>query len=142
MRRKELCMDQVLCSDASSGQRVREQKAGVAGESYSLERKVLSTRVACERDTKRNNKSKRGKVLTRCEHNTSKKEEGLDARAVPRKEENVLHRLGIQGMTGAWHVQLYTHISLLTIKGASAVRRVARTNGGKGSEYVMVPVWP
>jgi hypothetical protein len=53
MRRKELRTDQVLRNDASSGQRVREQKAGVAGKSYSLERKVLSTRVACERNTKR-----------------------------------------------------------------------------------------
>jgi hypothetical protein len=39
---------QVLRSDASSGQRVREQKAGVAGKSYSLEWKVLSTYVMCE----------------------------------------------------------------------------------------------
>jgi hypothetical protein len=46
-------------------------------------------------------------------------------------EENVLHRLEIQGMAGAWHVQWYTHIGLLTIKGASAVRRVTTTNGGK-----------
>jgi hypothetical protein len=53
MRGKELRMDQVLRSDASSGQRVREQKAGVAGKSYSLEGKVSSTRVACERNTKK-----------------------------------------------------------------------------------------
>jgi hypothetical protein len=45
-------MDQVLHSDVSSGSRVREEKAGVTGKSYSLERKVLSTRVACERDAK------------------------------------------------------------------------------------------
>jgi hypothetical protein len=48
MQGKELRTDQVLRSDASSGQRVREQKAGVAGKSYSLERKVSSTYVACE----------------------------------------------------------------------------------------------
>jgi hypothetical protein len=53
MRRKELRTDQVLRSDASSGQRVKEQKAGVAGKSYSLERKVSSTRVVCERNTKK-----------------------------------------------------------------------------------------
>jgi hypothetical protein len=53
MRRKELCTDQVLHGDASSGLRVRERKAGVAGKSYSLERKVSSTRVVCERDTKK-----------------------------------------------------------------------------------------
>jgi hypothetical protein len=46
-------MDQVLCSDASSGSRVREGKARVAGESYSLERKVSSTKMACERNTKK-----------------------------------------------------------------------------------------
>jgi hypothetical protein len=44
MRGKELCMDQVLHSDMSSGQRVREQKAGVTGKSYSLERKLSSPR--------------------------------------------------------------------------------------------------
>jgi hypothetical protein len=37
MREKELRMDQVLHSDASSGQRMREQKAGVASKCYSLE---------------------------------------------------------------------------------------------------------
>jgi hypothetical protein len=49
-------------------------------------------------------------------------------------EEYVLHQLEVQGMAGAWHVQQYTHIGLLTIKGASAERRVAATNGGKGNE--------
>jgi hypothetical protein len=34
------------------GQRIRELKARVAGKSYSLERKVSSMRVACERDAK------------------------------------------------------------------------------------------
>jgi hypothetical protein len=53
MRGKELRTDQVLHSNASSGQRVREQKAGVTGKSYSQERKVSSTRVACERNTKK-----------------------------------------------------------------------------------------
>jgi hypothetical protein len=49
-------------------------------------------------------------------------------------EGNILHQLEVQGMAGAWHIQWYTHIGLLTIKGASAARRVVRTNGGKGSE--------
>jgi hypothetical protein len=60
MQGKELCTDQVLHSDLSPGQRVRERKAGVAGKSYSLERKVSSMRVACERDPKRNSKSESG----------------------------------------------------------------------------------
>jgi hypothetical protein len=54
-------------------------------------------------------------------------------------EENVLHRLEIQGMAGAWHIQQYTHIGLLTIKGASAARRVARANGGKESQEMNSP---
>jgi hypothetical protein len=41
-------MDQVLCSDVSSGSRVREEWAGVTSRGYSLERKVLSTKVACK----------------------------------------------------------------------------------------------
>jgi hypothetical protein len=53
MQGKELRTDQVLRSNASSGLRVREGKAGVAGKSHSLERKVSSMRVACERDTKK-----------------------------------------------------------------------------------------
>jgi hypothetical protein len=57
-------------------------------------------------------------------------------------EENVLYWLEIQGMVGAWHVHWYTPIGLLTIEGASAARKVARTNEGKESEYSMVPVWP
>jgi hypothetical protein len=80
-------MDQVLHSDASSGQRVREQKAGVAGKSYSLERKVLSTRWHVKKDTRKEQRERKRKVLTRREHNTSKEKERLDARAVPRKEE-------------------------------------------------------
>jgi hypothetical protein len=48
MRRKELCTDQVLHSNASSGLRV-EHKARVMSRRYSLEWKVLSTRVACEK---------------------------------------------------------------------------------------------
>jgi hypothetical protein len=32
------------------------------------------------------------------------------------------------------YATVHTHISLLTIKGASTVRRVVRTDGGKGSE--------
>jgi hypothetical protein len=53
MQGKELHTDQVLRSDPTSRLRVREEKAGVAGKSYSLERKVLSTRVVCERNTKK-----------------------------------------------------------------------------------------
>jgi hypothetical protein len=78
----------------------------------------------------------------RREHNTSKEKEGLDTRAIPQWKGNVLHRLEVQGMAGAWHVQWYTHIGLLTIKGASTVRRVATTNERKGSEKRMVPVRP
>jgi hypothetical protein len=32
-------------------------------------------------------------------------------------ERDVLCRLEVQGMAGAWHVQRYTHIGLLTSKG-------------------------
>jgi hypothetical protein len=48
MRKKELHTDQVLRSDALSGQRVREQTAGVAGKSYSLGSKVSSMKW-CEK---------------------------------------------------------------------------------------------
>jgi hypothetical protein len=58
---KELRMDQVLCSDASSGQGVREQKAGVTGKSYSLEREVSSMKVACEWKTKRGQQERKRK---------------------------------------------------------------------------------
>jgi hypothetical protein len=61
MRRKELHTDQVLRSDASSGSRVREGKAGVAGKSYSLERKVSSTRWRVNGEPKESNKSERAK---------------------------------------------------------------------------------
>jgi hypothetical protein len=61
MRGKELRTDQVLRSDASSGQRVREQKAGVAGKSYSLERKVSSTGWRANREPKENNESESGR---------------------------------------------------------------------------------
>jgi hypothetical protein len=60
MRRKELHTDQVLRSDASSGSRVREQEAGVAGKSYSLEKEVLSIRWHVNGEPKENNKSERG----------------------------------------------------------------------------------
>ena len=53
MRGKELRTDQVLCSNASSGQRVREQKLESLVRANSLERKVSSTRVACKRNTKK-----------------------------------------------------------------------------------------
>jgi hypothetical protein len=61
MQRKELRTDQVLRSDVSSGSRVREGKAGVAGKSYSLERKVLSTRWHANRESKGNNESESGR---------------------------------------------------------------------------------
>jgi hypothetical protein len=32
-------------------------------------------------------------------------------------ERDVLHRLEVLGMAGAWHVQWYTHIGLLASKG-------------------------
>jgi hypothetical protein len=41
-------MDQVLHSNMSSGLRVKEQKPGVGNKSYSLEGKLLSTKVVCE----------------------------------------------------------------------------------------------
>jgi hypothetical protein len=68
--------DEALCNDVSSGSRVREEKAGVTGKSYSLERKVSSTKVVYEWDTKRNSKSGRRKVLTRHECNMSKEKKG------------------------------------------------------------------
>jgi hypothetical protein len=41
-------MDQVLHNNMFSGLRVKEQKLGVTGKSYSLEGKLLSTKVVCE----------------------------------------------------------------------------------------------
>jgi hypothetical protein len=61
MRKKELRTDQVLCSDTSSGSRVREEKARVAGKSYSLERKVSSTGWRANREPKGDNKSESGR---------------------------------------------------------------------------------
>jgi hypothetical protein len=40
------------------------------------------------------------------------------------------------------YATMHTYIGLLTIKGASTARRVVTMNRGKGSEYMMVPVWP
>jgi hypothetical protein len=68
------------------------------------------------------------------EHNTSKEKEGLDTRALPRREETYC----IGWSSKAWQERgMYNHIHpyrLADIKGASAARRVATTNGGKGSE--------
>jgi hypothetical protein len=66
---RELCMDQVLHSDASSGHRIGEQKTGVTGKSYSLER--TQCLVVCECEHKENSKGEM-KVLMRHEHNMSK----------------------------------------------------------------------
>jgi hypothetical protein len=73
-------------------------------------------------------------VLTKREHNTSKEKEGLDTRALPQREETYC----IGWRSKAWQEHgMYNHIhpyQLADIKGASAARRVATTNGGKGSE--------
>jgi hypothetical protein len=61
-------------------------------------------KVVCEWDAKRSSKRKGGKVLTRCEHNTSKEKEGLNTRAIPQGE-NELHQLEIQSIDGAGHMQ-------------------------------------
>jgi hypothetical protein len=37
------------------------------------------------------------------------------------------------------YATMHTHVSLLTIKGASTARRVAKVNGGKGSEEMANP---
>jgi hypothetical protein len=70
----------------------------------------------------------------RCEHNTSKGKEGLDARAIPRREETYC----IGWRSKAWQEHgMYNRVHpywLADIKGASAARRVATMNGGKGSE--------
>jgi hypothetical protein len=85
MQRKELRTDQVLCSDVSSESRVREGEAGVAGKGYSLERKVSSTKIVCEWRAKREQLERKRKMLMRREHNTSKRKERLDARAIPQR---------------------------------------------------------
>jgi hypothetical protein len=73
-------------------------------------------------------------VLTRREHNTSKEKEGLDVRAIPRRKETYC----IGWRSKAWQEHgMYNCVHpyrLADIKGASAARRVATTNGGKGSE--------
>jgi hypothetical protein len=73
-------------------------------------------------------------MLTRREHDMSKEKEGLDARAIPRREEAYC----IGWKSKAWQEHgMYNRVHpyrLADIKGASAARRVATMNGGKGSE--------
>ncbi len=65
---------------------------------------------------------------------TSKEKERLDARAIPRRKE--MYCIGWRSK--AWQEHgMYNRVHpyrLADIKGASAARRVATTNGGKGSE--------
>jgi hypothetical protein len=77
MRGKELHTNQVLHSDVSSGSRVGKEKAGVTGKSYSLERKVLSTRVVCERDAKWTNKGERGRCSSGMSTICQRRKKGL-----------------------------------------------------------------
>jgi hypothetical protein len=70
----------------------------------------------------------------RREHNTSKEKERLDTRAIPRRKETYC----IGWRSKAWQEHgMYNRVHpyrLADIKGASAARRVAMKNGGKGSE--------
>jgi hypothetical protein len=103
-------------------------EAGVADKSYSLERKVLSTRWRANGELKENNESERG----RCSR-------GMSIIRQRRKKGSTREPYYCIGWRSkAWQEHgMYNRVHsyrLADIKGASAARRVARTNGGKGSE--------
>jgi hypothetical protein len=117
MRGKELRTDQVLRSDTSSGSRVREGKAGVAGKSYSLERKVSSTRWRVNGIPRRDNKGESGRcsrgVSTICQRRKegSMREPYHEGKRRTASAGDPRHGRSMACTT------VYTHISLLTSKG-------------------------
>jgi hypothetical protein len=117
MRGKELRTDQVLCSDASSGQRVREQKAGVTGKSYSLERKVLSTRWHANREPKGNNESESGRCSRGMSTIRQRGKKGSTWEPYHKgKRRTASAGVPRHGRSMAC-TTVYTHIGLLTSKG-------------------------
>jgi hypothetical protein len=117
MRRKELRTDQVLRSDTSSGSRVREGKAGVAGKSYSLERKVSSTRWRANREPKANNESESGRCSRGMSTIHQRRKKRLDARAVSQGKRHTASAGDPRHGRSMACTIVYTHIGWLTSKG-------------------------
>jgi hypothetical protein len=121
----------VLHSDTSSGQRVREQKARVAGKSYSLERKVSSTRWCANGEPEENNESEKGRCSRGMSTIRQRGKKGSTQELYHKERRHTVSARGPEHGRSMAYATMHNHIGLLTIRGASAARRVVMTNGGK-----------